>query len=318
MSQLLKLRTNTRFSEGTLKAISFEAVLDKFANLKEDYENYNAAQKENVYTFLCIYDYKSARLVFDANTNVVFILTSNNYSTAFNLAHREFADIVLSKLDKEPAFIVPVITTQPRSDNEIGVANGYPSKELMFGLESLEMDDLYGNTMPIVVYGIDSFLVGSKFKNSLLADVLKRANTEEYFEIGDDNYVHVSLTRINRGNPARTGFCQKLTVRIGGRDLATTLIHKEKDATKFTPSIGFETIHQNLLTIDIPVNVDNYGEELVDDAWYEFIAKLLAKFAEAEKAQDVKYYKVIEKVLAGTVKRKPDTLEKLTKAFKLK
>ena len=172
--------------------------------------------------------------------------------------------------------------------------------------------------MPTVVYGIDSFLVGSKFKNSLLADVLKRVNTEEYFEIGDDNYVHVSLTRINRGNPAGTGFCNKLTVCIGGRDLATTFIRKEKDATKFTPSIGFETIHQNLLTIDIPVNADHYGEELVDDAWYEFIAKLLTKFAEAEKAKDTKYYKVIEKLLTGGVKRKPDTLEKLTKAFKLK
>lgn len=318
MSQILKLRSNTRLLDGMLKALSFEVVLDKFANLKEDYENYTAAQKENVQTFLCIYSYQPSRLVFDANTNVVYILTLYNHTTAFNLAHREFADILLTKLDKEPEFIVPVITTKPRSDNEIGVANGYPSQELMFGLESFEMDDVYGNTMPTVVYGIDSFLVGSKFKNSLLADVLKRVNTEEYFEIGDDNYVHVSLTRINRGNPAGTGFCNKLTVRIGGRDLATTFIRKEKDATKFTPSIGFETIHQNQLTIDIPVNADNYGEELVDDAWYEFIAKLLAKFAEAEKAKDVKYYKVIEKLLTGGVKRKPDTLEKLTKAFKLK
>lgn len=318
MSQILKLRSNTRLLDGMLKALSLEVVLNKFASLKEDYENYNAAQKENVQTFLCIYSYQPARLVFDANTNVVYILTLYNHTTAFNLAHREFADIVLNKLNKEPTFIVPVITTKPRSDNEIGVANGYPSQELMFGLESFEMDDVYGNTMPTVVYGIDSFLVGSKFKNSLLADVLKRVNTEEYFEIGVDNYVHVSLTRINRGNPAGTGFCNKLTVRIGDRDLATTFIRKEKDAAKFTPSIGFETSHQNSLIIDIPVNADNYGEELVDDAWYEFIAKLLAKFAEAEKAQDTKYYKVIEKLLTGGVKRKPDTLEKLTKAFKLK
>lgn len=317
MSQILKLRSNTRISDGSLKAISFEVVLDKFANLKEDYENYNAAQKENVQTFLCNYGYQYARLVFDANTNVVYILTLNYHTTAFNLAHREFADIVLNKLNKEPAFIVPVVTTKPRSDNEIGVANGYPSKELMFGLESAEMDDVYGNTMPMVVYGIDSLLVGSKFNNSLLATLLKRVNTEEYFEIGDDNYVHVTLTRIHRGNPAGTGFCNKLTVSIGGRDLATTFIHKEKDEIKFTPSIGFETSHQNSLTIDIPVNADNYGEELVDDAWYEFIAKLFVKFAQAEKAQDDKYYKVIEKLLTGGVKRKPDTLEKLIKAFKL-
>ena len=318
MSQILKLTSNKWFNEIVLNAISFQAVLDKFASLKEDYENYTGAQKENVQTFLCVYCDQQARLVFDANTNVVYILTVANHSTAFNLAHREFADIVLAKLNKEPEFIVPVITTKPRSDNEIGVANGYPSKELMFGLESLEMDDVYGNTMPTVVYGIDSFLVGSKFKNSLLADLLKRVNTEEYFKIGVDNYVHVSLTRIQRGNPARTGFCNKLTVRIGDRDLATTFIRKEKDATKYTPSIGFETNHQSSFTIDIPVNADNYGEELVDDAWYEFIAKLLAKLAEAEKAQDAKYYKVIEKLLTGGVKRKPDTLEKLTKAFKLK
>ena len=318
MSQILKLSSNLWFTEIVLNAITFQAVLDKFASLKEDYENYNGAQKENVQTFLCVYCDQQARLVFDANTNVVYILTVANYSTAFNLAHREFADIVLAKLNKEPEFIVPVITTKPRSDNELGVANGYPSKELMFSLESLEVDDEDGNSMPTTTWGIDSFLVGSKFKNSLLADILKRADTEEHFHIGENNYIHVSLTRIRTGNPARTGFCKKLTVSISDRLLATTLIRKEKDATKYTPSIGFETSQQNLLTIDIPVNADNYGEELVDDVWYEFIAKLLAKFAEAEKAQDTKYYKVIEKLLTDKVKRKPDTLEKLTKAFKLK
>lgn len=318
MSQILKLRSNLWFNEIMLNAITFQAVLDKFASLKEDYENYNGAQKENVQTFLCVYCDQQARLVFDANTNVVYILTVANYSTAFNLAHREFADILLAKLNKEPEFIVPVITTKPRSDNEIGVANGYPSKELMFGLESLEVDDEDGNSMPTTIYYIDSFLFGSKFKNTLLADVLKRVNTEEHFHIGNENYIHVSLTRIRRGNPARTGFCKELTVRIGDRDLATTFIRKEKDATKFTPSIGFEVSQQNSLTINIPVNADNYGEELVDDVWYEFIAKLLAKFAEAERNDDVKYYKAIEKLLTDKVKRKPDTLEKLTKAFKLK
>lgn len=300
--------------------LNLTAMYGVFPELHEKISTkYTKEEKESVYTLLCTYNKKLTRILYDANTKLLYLFVEPCFGEVVNLIDDHFSIEVIKKLSKLNDVLIPVMELVPVYYRSF--ENGYPVRDVIFSIFcTVEYPDYRQRETKeaISVCWYDEF----RYHDNPIVELLKRESFDETFCIKreDDSWLTINIEWKDVKNGDVTANCNFKQLKISKSSTkASGYYNKEDNGSVLEPRISSGSTHQEYITVNVPVPLNLYSKEtLVDDRWFRFIYLLLDRLTKAQREEDKDYFDAIYKVLEERITEHPESLNELFVLFKLK
>lgn len=280
---------------------------------------YTKEEKENVYTLLCTYNKKLTRILYDANTKLLYLFVEPHYGEVINLIDDHFSIEVIKKLSKLNDVLIPVMELVPVY--YLSFENKLPVRDVIFSIYcTVDYPDYRQCEVKeaISVCWYDEF----RYHDNPIVELLKRESFDETFCIKreDDGWstINVEWKDVKNGDAYANHNFKQLKIAKSST-IASGYYNKENKGSVLEPRISSGCTRQEYITVNVPVPLNLYSKEtLVDDRWFRFIYLLLDRLTKAQREEDKDYFDYIYKVLEERTAEHPESLNELFVLFKLK
>lgn len=300
--------------------ISLTELYGVFPELYEKVSTkYTKEEKENVYTLLCTYNKKLTRILYDANTKLLYFYVEPCFGEVVNLIDDHFSIEVIKKLSKLNDVLLPVMELVPVY--YLSFENGYPVRDVIFSIYcTVDYPDYRQREVkePISVCWYDEF----RYHDNPIVELLKRESFDETFCIKreDDGWstINVEWKDVKNGDVYSNHNFKQLKISKSTTK-ASYSSNKGNKESVLEPIISSGSTRQEYIVVNVPVPLNLYSKEtLVDDRWFRFIYLLLDRLTKAQREEDKDYFDRIYKVLEERISEHPESLNELFVLFKLK